>query len=32
MTWQILAYRVQVNAVGSAGPSDWSDDAELIVL
>lgn len=27
-----LAYRVEVNAVGSAGPSDWSDDAELIVV
>lgn len=25
-------YRVQLNAVGSAGPSDWSDDAELIVV
>ncbi len=25
-------YRVQVNAVGSAGPSDWSDDADLIVV
>jgi hypothetical protein len=25
-------YRVQLNAVGSAGPSDWSDDGELMVV
>ena len=25
-------YSVQVSAVGAAGPSDWSDDAELMVI
>jgi hypothetical protein len=25
-------YRIQLNAVGSAGPSDWSDDGESMVL
>ena len=25
-------YTVQLNAVGSAGPSDWSDDGETMVM
>jgi hypothetical protein len=25
-------YTVQLNAVGSAGPSDWSDDGETMVV
>ena len=25
-------HRVRVHAVGSAGPGDWSDDADLIVV
>ena len=25
-------YFVQLNAVGSAGPSDWSDDGETMVM